>query len=166
MEIKIDVTDWNEDYQSKELDVSSENEIIKRAKEGVKPSEMGRHIVVAREKGLAPDNIIKPNKSILNIGAAYLVSQLQTKFLKKKNLKNGKNITVRALTCPTEGVQNQAVVDSDTEDGCQNAINYLLNVIPGHIQGRLVIIAANGGDVEDYAEKLIMEIRNIVSELI
>jgi hypothetical protein len=153
MKINIDITDWSESYQSEEINVSNETEVVKRAKEGVKPSEMGRHIIVARELGATEDDIIKPNKTILNIGAAKSVSDLIARQMKEVNLKSGKSIKVRALVCATEDVEEDIVVDSDTREGYQNAVNYLLKVIPGYLQSRLAIIAANGEDVEGYWEQ-------------
>ncbi len=162
--IKIDITDWDEEYQDNEVNVSSEDEIIKRAKEGIKPSEMGRHIIVSREHGLSPEGIIRPNKTILNIGAAEAVSKLIARRYKNVTIKNdgGKTLKIRALTCATEDAEESVVVDSDTEAGLQNAISYTLNVIPGHIRSRLDIIRVNGGNVKKVGRQLITIVQEII----
>jgi hypothetical protein len=152
MKINIDITDWNEEYQARETDVSSEDKIIERSKEGIKPSEMARLAIVARERGDAPDDILPKNKPMLNKGGAISVSTMIAKRMKEITLENGKQVKVRKLTCPTEGVEN-VVVESYSKNGVKNALNYLHNTILGYVYGRLVIIAENGGDVEkEWAE--------------
>lgn len=147
MKINIDVTDWNKEYQEKEVNVTSQDEIIERAKEGIKPSEMARLTIVARERGDASESIFPANKSLLMKGGAVNVSAIIASRMKEINLENGKTVKVRELTCPTEGVEN-VVVESYSENGLKNAQNYILETVTGFIYGRLVIIAENGGDVE------------------
>lgn len=165
MEIKIDIEDWNNEYQEKEVNVINEDEIINRAKEGIKPSEMARLTIVARERGDSPDDILPANKSLLMRGGAVNVSSIIATRMKEINLENGKTVRVRELTCPTEGVEN-VVVDSYSENGLKNAVNYLLNSIPGWIYGRLVIIAENGGDVEGVWKELRVKVDEMVKELV
>ncbi len=164
VEININITDWNEEYQKNGLDVSSEDKIIALAKKGIKPSEMGRHIIVSRERGLLPEGIIRPNKTILNVGAAEAVSKLIARQYKQALIKNdgGKTLKIRALTCATEDAEKSVVVDSDTEAGLQNAISYTLNIIPGYIRSRFDIIRVNGGDVKAIGEQLIAIVREII----
>ncbi len=161
MEININITDWNDEYQEKDVDLTNEDAIISRAKEGVKPSEMARLTIVARERGDSPDNILPANKSLLMRGGAVNVSGIIAARMKQINLENGKTVRVRELTCPTEGVKN-VVVDSYSENGLKNAVNYLLNYVPGWIYGRLVIIAENEGDVK----KVWGELKGKVDEMI
>ncbi len=165
MKINIDVTDWNKEYQEKEVDVTNEDAIISRAKEGIKPSEMARLAIVARERGDSPNDILPANKSLLMRGGAVNVSSIIATRMKEINLENGKTVRVRELTCPTEGVEN-VVVDSYSENGLKNAINYLLNSIPGWIYGRLVIIAENGGDVEGIWKELRGKVDEMIKELV
>jgi hypothetical protein len=166
LEVKIDITDWGEEYQDKALDVSSEDEIIERAKEGVKPSEMSRLTIAARELGCVPEDVLRPNKILLMIGGAVSVSNMIARRVKESSLSNGKSVKMRELTCATEGVEKQVVVDASSETGFQNAVNYLLNVVPGYIYSRLVIIADHGGDVQEYANQLKALIDDMVSKLV
>lgn len=165
MELKIDITDWDEEFQKAKPDVSTHDQIIERAKEGIKPQELGRHTIVARENGHAPMNILKPIKTLLSVGAAYETSQIICQKMRIANLKNGKSFKVRALVGATEDVENDVLVDSDTEDGYQNSVNYLRTKAIGHISNRLTLIAEYGGPVEDLAEEVIKEIRNIVGRI-
>lgn len=165
MKIDIDITDWNDEYQDKEVNVTNEDEIISRAKEGVKPSEMARLTIVARERGDSPDDILPANKSLLMRGGAVNVSNIIATRMKEIILRNGKTVKVRELTCSTEGIEN-VVVESYSENGLKNAVNYLLNSIPGWIYGRLVIIAENGGDVEGVWRELRVKVDEMIKELV
>jgi hypothetical protein len=165
MQIKIDVTDWNEEYQKKEVDLSTEEAIIKRAKEGVKPSEMGRLVTIAQEKGDMADGVISSHKIRLMKGSAMAVSSIIAKFKTQSNLKNGNKVNHRTFTCATEGANVDAVVDAESKAGLQNATNYLRNVVPGYIQGRLAIVAANNGDVRQLADELKTKIDEMVMRL-
>lgn len=167
MKINIDITDWNEEHKEKEPNVSSHKEIIERSKEGLGPSELARMTIVARELDLAPENIIASNKVNLMVGGAAQISKIKT-GKKEAKLKNGNTVNMREYTCPVEGGEDDVLVESETKAGYDNAVNYLLNVVPGYIVGRLRIIAnySGNGDVEHYAELLIEKIRSAVKELV
>ncbi len=167
LKLEINITDWNEDYIEKEPDMSSGDEIIQRTKEGMKPSEAGRHIIVAREHGDAPNDIIQDNKYNVNLGAAVQVSRKIAKHFDEVHLTNGKDIKIRSYVCPVRDGEIDAVVDFNTLPAYQNAVSYLLNTIPGHVYGRLAIIASHtsNGEVREYADQLIMAINEVVDKL-
>ncbi len=167
LKLEIDITDWNETYTELDPDMSTEDEIIKRTKEGMKPSEAGRHIIVARENGDAPDGIIQSNKYTLNLGASVQASRIVAKRCDIYHLPNGKDIKIRSYVCPTKDSEIDAVVDFDTLPAYVNAVSYLLNKIPGHVYGRLAIIASHSsnGEVREYADQLIAAINEVVDKL-
>ncbi len=165
--VEIDITNWNEDYNEQEPDVSSEDEIIKRAKEGMKPSQTARYVAVARQKGDAPDDIIRPDKVSYNIGIASQISTMIAKYFEEVHLKNGKDIKIRSYVCPVKDSEEKVVVDFNTLPAYRNSVSYLLNTIPGHVYNRLAIIASHSsnGEVREYADQLIMTINEVVDKL-
>ena len=56
-------------------------------------------------------------------------------------------------------------VSSDSEEALRRAMNYLENVIPGHIFERLKVVAIAGGNVEAAANALKDEIDEQVARL-
>ncbi len=167
LKLEIDITDWNETYTELEPNVSTEDEVIERTKGGMKPSQAGRHIIVARQRGDAPDDIIQSDKYTLNLGAATQVSRMIAKHFDEVHLTNGKDIKIRSYVCPVKDSEINAVVDFDTLPAYQNAVSYLLNTIPGHVYNRLAIIASHSsnGEVREYADQLIVAINEVVDKL-
>jgi hypothetical protein len=166
--IDIDITDWNEEYLSNQFSVVTVDDIIEYAKDGIKPMLMGRTVIVAREREETNPGIIDDNKHCLNRGAAINISHMISRRMKELNTENGKSIKVRELVCATEQSKLKVVVDSTTKEGCDNAISYLLNNIPGYIRGRLAIVglALGAEGVREYANKLIGIIGEIEEEII
>ncbi len=168
LKLEIDITDWNKTYIEEEPDMSTEDNIIQRTKEGMKPSQAGRHIIVARQHKDAPDDIIQSDKTTLNIGAATQISRMIARHYDEVHLTNGKYIKIRSFVCPVKDSEIDAVVDFDTLPAYQNSISYLLNTIPGHVYSRLAIIASHSsnGEVREYADQLIVAINEVVDRLV
>lgn len=173
-EIVIDVQDWDQEYVEREMDVTSDDAICQRLKEGAGVGAVAKGTLIARLRGQAPEDIIAPDKMLLYSGARQEIS---VKALSKRahvTLENGTELTFRALVAPVaedDGAPEpedteQEVFDLDVEPpnldppdddpafvswstpkAVDRARRYLLNVVPGYVRGRLEIIAANGGDV-------------------
>jgi hypothetical protein len=167
--IKIDITDWDKEYQKKEWQVSNHDDLIERAKEGIKPMELARNVIAARERGLTEPNIIGSNKRTFNIGGMFQINQLLTRLKRKNETKNGQEIITRALVCEvgTNG-EDPEVVDSATDKGTQRAIQYLHSTGLGHIVGRLNIIGVNNGakDVKRHGKILMAEIQEAIDLIV
>jgi len=173
--IRTDVTDWDDDFGVKKPDVTTDEEIIKRRKEGMHSGEVGRHAFIARERRLTNKDIIGSPKTLLQLG---LVIEMNRKTARKKRVElvNGYNVDIREFVSPVvdEGEdededheQDIAIVDSSTKKGIRAAAAYLLKIVPGYIYGRLAIIAkyGNKGDAQKYANELKDKIDEIMVKL-
>ena len=167
LKLEIDITDWNKTYIEFEPDMSSEDNIIQRTKEGMKPSQAGRHVIVARQRGDTPDDIIQPDKITLNIGAATQISRMIASHFEEVHLTNGKDIKIRSYVCSVKDSEVDTVVDFNTLPAYRNSVSYLLNTIPGHVYNRLAIIASHSsnGEVREYDDQLIMAINEVEDKL-
>jgi hypothetical protein len=165
--INIDITDWDEEYETADRKVYDQDDLVEHAKEGVKPMELARNIIAAREREEADPNIIKSNKLTLNIGGMFQINQIYARRMKEYNTKNGQSIKHRELVCEN-GDSDPNVVDGKSDKGCQRAINYLMNTAIGHVKSRLNIIAVNlGADgIKKNVAALIGEIKEIEAELL
>ncbi len=172
--IKTDVTDWDDDFEAKKPDVLTENEIIKRRKEGMHSAEVGRHRLITELRGLSDANIVGPSKAVIQLGVIIQMNRV-TARKKKVELANGRNIDIREFVSPVvenedenqDYEQDVAIVDSSSKKGTKKVIAYLLNIVPGYIYGRLAIIAKYGdeGDVQKYANELKDKIDEIMVKL-
>lgn len=179
--IKIDVTDWAEEHDRIEPDVSTEDKLTGLITGGkVSIPQAARLGIIARERGLAPDDILPANKPLLMTGAAKHISSVIASKHIEAQTPSGNTYTVREFVAPVrEGEDDQLNNDtlegdvtpspepetfasSQSEEGNGRAWNYLLKRVPGYIYGRLKIIAVNGGDVKEAAE----ELKNKIDELV
>jgi hypothetical protein len=193
--LKIPIGDWMKEFVREEVDVSSEEKIIELAtKEKMPTSQIARLVIVAREAGYAPDEIIPPNKLILNAGASASIQQIIATRYRELEIANNKTVKVREFVAPVREVMTRTeepeevelsteqvigepetqpqqqptepgFVNVQTDEACQRAIDYLLGRIPGYVYSRLAIVAVNGGEVVQVAERLKAEIDRVVREL-
>jgi hypothetical protein len=168
MVLKIDIEDWNEEYQEVEHQIQNQDDLVTLAKSGIGPMELARNTIVSRELGLAEDDIIPDNKSSLNIGGAHAISQIFARKFKEMQTGEGKTIRVRELVGQTEDDDKPEIVDSDSDVGCQRAIKYLQSAAIGHIKSRLNIVAVNKGKdaVIEQGDLLIAAIKGIVDSIV
>jgi len=175
MEININVTDWQDEYMDAEPVLINERAAIEtQQRDGIGPHKMGRLLVVGREMGQAPSEILPPCKSLLNIGAAYKWSQLLAERKTTATLSDGRELEVREFVADVrqdteEGEDPEpfaAPVRYDDPKAIERARDYLLNRVPGYVYGRLAIIAANGGDVAGAADGLKAAIDGMVARLV
>ncbi len=167
--IKTDVTDWDDDFETKEPDVMTDEQVIERRKEGMHSAEAGRHMFIALQRGLADEGIVSDSKDLIQLGLVMETNR-KTARMKDVELPNGKNISVREFVSPVSAdkdkeIKDVAISESSSEKGMQNAIDYLLQVVPGYIHNRLAIIASNDGDTQKYADELKDKVDEIMVEL-
>lgn len=185
--INIPIGDWDTEYQVEEPKLQGDSDLIELLKNPQNgPQKIGRLAIVARERGNAPNNILPPNKLLLNAGAAVEVSQIVARRKTKRELPNGKEIEVRDFVASVREDGNQSINDThqhhvtppspinnnnhgfvyvESETALQRAQDYLAKVVPGYICGRMEIIALNGGDVRQAAKELKKRIDEIVKRL-
>lgn len=164
--ITVDISDWEEEFYHTEADVSSEEAAIKSQIEGqIGPLAMGRLLIFGREQGLAPADILPSNKLLLNEGAATEVVRMMQKH--KEDVQVGDaTYRVRSFiggvrTEPPDGESDDAPKEEPETfiylrdpEAVERAREYLRRVIPGHILGRLLVLAANGESVTEAIEEV------------
>lgn len=181
--IKIPIGDWVDEYQQEEVNVATEEAIIEaQTKRDLNPLKLGRLVLVARERGDAPEDILPPNKSVLNGGAAVELSRMFAR--RRTSVKIGeREYAMRELVAAVpekeepaqdgDGEQADeavnvfggAFVAAQSDEGLSRAEKYLLERVPGYIWGRLLVIAANGGEVGALADILKEKIDDMVGKL-
>ena len=182
MEIKIDVTDWDNEYLTIEPDLSLNPILDLQLKKGMKPAQIARLLIVGRQRGDVSAEILPADKLLLMTGGAYHISGY-TAMQRAKVEVNGKTYDARAYVAPVnEEDEGDDHVRDDTqtpnvsplsdfvvpvmgEQALENCKKYLTIKVPGYIWGRLLIIAANGGNVSEVGQLLKGEIDRMVSEL-
>lgn len=180
--IEIPYRDWLEEYMRDEPDVSTEEKLIEALKCATS-AKVARWAIVARERGDAPQNLLKPNKLLLYAGGQADIASKYAAQKRRVQLENGREINVRAYVGPVPkeeeeqadfettveaGVvqdDNLFLVEALSVQGCERALYYLRKVVPGHVWGRLEIVAINRGDVQGVAQELIGEIEKMVERL-
>lgn len=190
MEIKIDITDWVENYQILEPNIKTFDDVVSLLTHGHKPYSAGVLALVARERGDAEFSILPENKMLLGTGAAVSVSREVAAKLRKAKMPNGSEVEVRQFVAPVDhllsddqskgvngdemqsvhiGGEAQAHDDRylSTSDpmAAKRAEDYLMRRVTGDIWGRLIIIAEHDGDYKGVANKLIKEIKEMVKRI-
>lgn len=181
--LKIDITDWVEEHDQAEPSITTEDDLIKLVTENKRTTAQAfRMATAARERGLAPADILPANKLILQTGGILNVNGLIARRMKEVQLANGSTTTVREFVAPVrEEEEGHSVCDTQkisapspllefyvstqSKEGNGRALDYLLKIVPGYIMGRLKIIAANGGDVAAAADALKAKIDEMVTRL-
>lgn len=187
-EVKIDVTDAVELVQQNEYEAKTPQDIIKYRLQGMKPYSAGKVAIGNRVLGFADDDILPDNKLLFYVGAAVAVSKYEARQMRQTQV-NGKEYEVRAYVAPVDNhlfgdtqsiselesvqLESDTHVASDTDSlisssdplALQRAISYLEHAVPGHIWGRLVLIAEHGGDYHAAANDLCQKIQEMVGRL-
>lgn len=181
MELTIDVTDWAEEYRAIEPDVSKNPIIDLQLKKGMKPAQVARLLIIARQRGDVAADLFPADKLLLMTGGAVHVSSY-TAMQKAKVEVNGKTFEARAYVAPVGEEEEDDYSANDTQyQGVTSSPDPLVNVkgeaaldyaqkyltvkVPGYIWGRLLIVAANEGDVAQTAQQLKDEIDRMVKAL-
>ena len=158
-QVAIDITDWVQELLDAEVMIVSEETIFELTREGYGAGEIARMLVAARENGLAPEDILKPNKLLLYGGARREVAY------KHEQRMLADRPRVREFIGRSVGDGDEdGYTDTMSEQGRQLAEAYLLNRVPGHVVNHLRIIAANGGDAEAVLARFLARVREAASE--
>ena len=186
--IAIDVSDWRDRGLRLEEVPQSEEELVQMAAErGLGARETAEIYMGLRAAGIAPDDMLDDDKSLLSDGGTLNVHQRVA--LQRKRIEiMGREYSARAWTgvCKNEprdgdGLDDQIEMEMDvealedgevplpgqgylklgTEESVQSALNALQKIVPGHIKNRAIEIAAGGGDVHGALDELIAEICRI-----
>lgn len=187
MKIEIDVTDWAEEAEQSPIKFKDQGDIIAAMTEtSMKPLQAARIAIPLREMGIANKDILPPNKLILQIGAAYSISQAiaqQRTTVEINNRPYDVRLYVAQATTDETGDKPEAInestveaiqelpssevtlVEYNDEAAQERIIRYLMTNVMGRIKERLTLIAAGKGDVKAVAKELKREIDSIVKEL-
>ena len=171
--IEIEYGDWLKEWEASPIKPKTSEDIISTMLETqMSPTQMARLAIVGREQGHADENIVRSNKLSLILGVAQDISQTISSRMVDVEI-NGKVFRAREFvgTVQTEDSEEgeadggQTLVDMHDPIAVERATRYLFNLVTGHAWKRLVILAANGEDVESIAETLKSRIDEMVERL-
>lgn len=184
LQIIEDITDWLDETKRDESFVANEDEILVALRNGISTAKVARSAVVSRAMKVAPEDIIRPNKVLLNVGAQTDVIAKAHTAKRKTTVKNGAEYNINELVGhvylkpeksddESEEIEEPETVPDygpsfvDVKDGraLEWSIRYLEQTITGHIWNRLLIINENGGDVKNEADKLKQAIDEMVEKI-
>lgn len=189
-DIKIDITDWDDEYMEEEPNLSTKEDALdEHLKKGYHPAKMARMYIASRERGQADAEMLPGNKVLLMTGGASAFAQMRAQEFKTVKLKNGKDVEVRAVLGtvpePDDDIDDKLQMSFDNghktykipdpqddypilwndDRAIERAELYLDRKVPGYVYGRLKIIAANGGDVWKAANSIINRIEEMAKNL-
>ena len=172
--IKTEATDWYDELQKEEPNISTVDNAVKTMiKEHRHPAQMGRMCLMAELLGRTKEEIVGNPKPLLQTASALAFhSQLQRRK-KQFKTKSGKEYSVREIVAPVSEINEDGEIEAsdephvmiDNPKAAEYAMKYLQNRVPGYIKGRLNIIAAAGGNVENAANQLKLTIDEMVTNL-
>jgi len=142
--IKEDITDWRDEALRNETIFTDRHDIIDALDDGQNTNQIGRAAMVSRALGEAPDDILRPNKFLLNAAATQDVIAIARHEKVIYETDEGKKIRVNAFVGSVkmkdeEGEEIEtdsgpSFVRSDDRLATERAEAYLLNVVPGHVR--------------------------------
>lgn len=183
--IVIDAEDWYNEYLAEEPNISDQDAIIATQMErGIGPQKLGRLCVIGNERGDVAEGEFPASKLLLQTGAAFTVSSILARRMKAVEV-NGKSYNAREFIAPVyqdlpDVTQPDTAEAAKPEllDGAgtsfvktvspfalERATRYLVEKVPGYVWGRLLIVAANDGDVQQVADELKRHIDEMVTKL-
>jgi len=182
--IIIPIGDWLDEYVQEEVDVTSEDAVVKAQMDnGYHPAKLGRLLIIAQERGETEEGIIPKPKTLLNTGAALEVSQMFARRKRMIQAPSGHEYEARELVAQvreyTDGDEDgngsndngfeeavDAVFASDDSPAfvfvddalaIDRAFAYLEKRVPGYIWGRLLTISQSGSEEVRKAADMIHE---------
>jgi hypothetical protein len=169
--VKTDITDWQEEALQSEFLPENEEAIYKALDNGISSAKITRAVIVAREKQIAPTDIIRSNKLLLHAGGVLDIIRIAHKRKLEVETESGKSYDVPAYVGSVadkddEKETDNSFVNSDSAEGMRRAIDYMEKIIPGYIWGRLLIIHNFGGDVRNEADKLKQNIDEMINRIL
>lgn len=170
--IREDITDWRDEAYRAEMIITKDDDIFEALDQGKHTAQIARSVIVSREIEKAPEDIIKPNKALLNIAAQKEIIEKASRRKIEYRTESGKLIEAPQYVgsvsiTPDEDIDEameleEAFVNSKSEKAYRRAESYLLNVVPGHIYSRFAIIDLNRGDLRSIAAQLKARIDHLV----
>lgn len=173
--ITTDTTDWYNELMQVDPDIETVDAAIETMlKENRHPAQMGRMALIAELLGMTTEEIVGMPKPLLQTAVAQA---FQSQIARRKTsfeTANGKSVNVREFVAPVGEYDEESGETEPTDENhvryndpraLEYAIKYLRNRVPGYIKGRLNLIAANGGDVQQAADELKMTIDEMVQSL-
>lgn len=165
------IGDWESEYLHEEIDVSSEEAVIAARLSGdVSPQQLGRFVIVARERKETEPDIIPPNKVLLSTAASAETRLILTRRQEPVETPSGRTYEAPAFVGPVhtpddevEEVEPFVKLTDPKAEG--RALGYLTRAVPGHIWKRLLIVAAHGGDIAAAAQIVHDKVDEMVERL-
>ena len=190
--IIIPIGDWLDEYVQEEVDVTSEDAVVKAQMDnGYHPAKLGRLLIIAQERGETEEGIIPKPKTLLNTGAALAVSQMFAQRKRAIQAPSGHEYEARELVAQvreyTDGSDGKddgngfeeavdAVFASDDSPAfvfvddtlaIDRAFAYLEKRVPGYIWGRLLTISQSGSEeVRKAADMIHDKVDEMVERLV
>jgi len=165
------IGDWESEYLHEEVDVSSEEAVIEvRLGGDVSPQQLGRFIIVARERKETEPNIIPPNKALLNTAASLRAREILTKRQRPVGTPSGRIYDAPAFVGPVsepDGKHKEVepFVKLIDPKALERALLYLDKPISGHIWNRLLVVTANSSDIIAAAQIVHDNVDEMVTKL-
>lgn len=161
--IQVPIDDWAEEVKREEVELTSDADIIAAmATTGAHPLKLARMVIASREMGIAPEGIIAPNKTLLNVGGAEEVARLIRSQVNTVHV-GDQSYEARAFVGPVDGAapdgeegapDEVTFVAANTKLALARLATYISDMIPRHVWGRAVILASHAGGQETLHEAL------------
>ena len=94
--IKTDITDWREEADELGFVPKNQKDMVDALAEGHTTAQVARASIVSRERGYADENILRPNKLLMQTGAMLQVGQAARNKRDVGQLPNGKTVNAPA----------------------------------------------------------------------
>jgi len=164
-EVHINIGDWVEELLREEVDLTAPEAIENLVAKGYSAGQIARMAVSARLNGLAPEDILKPDKLLYYAGARRDVAE-HVEHLKCNKVRKyiGRQIASGVDEEPEVSAEEpeEGYAPAFSSEGLELAKVYLLSRVPAHVLNHLRIVAANGGEVREVAEALCERIMELV----
>ncbi len=117
MIIRIDASEWHQEYLDRELDVSTTQKLIDLATEtDIATPELTRLVIVGRERGETDGEILPPNKNLLQSGGTHALNLMFARRVQEIKTASGKPFKVRELVAPvTEFSDDDSQIEDETQ---------------------------------------------------
>lgn len=183
LEERIDITDWMLDAASKEMFVKDEEDAIDLIANGVSTAETARAMLTSRALGIAPVDVLRPSKLLLQTGAmgdVAIMIRNQKVDVQTKDAVYELPMYIGRIGRMPEIDEDGPDMDEDTEVeddgpsyimrktpmGLDRAQNDLDKRIPTSIFNCLLTVYMNNGSVTDAAKELKKRIDGMVKQVV
>jgi len=171
-ELRIDVTDLAEEALRDERAFDSTEELIDYGVgQGMTIRQMGCRGLGARAAGLAKEEILPPNRTLLEVGAQEVtkerVQRMGDRVQVGKRTVFVPDFIGRPMQWPVgeEGDAEPGYVRRGDPLAQERVRQYVLKAIPGHVMGRMVTWREMGQDCGELMHELFELLREMLLEL-